>query len=86
VVEEESGEENFDDDGIGGAAFWKPCNEAAFEKLKNADGEEDDLLMNFVNGRKERESEEKEEPEDVEPVEGGAFAVEHFGLGAPKSI
>jgi hypothetical protein len=37
--------------------------------------------MNFVNGRKERESEEKEEPEDVEPVEGGAFAVEHFGLG-----
>jgi hypothetical protein len=54
--------------------------------LKNADGEEDNLLMNFVNGRKERESEEKEEPEDVEPVEGGAFAVEHFGLGAPKSI
>jgi hypothetical protein len=42
--------------------------------------------VEFVNGREEGESEEKEEPEDVEPVEGGAFAVEHFGLEAPKSI
>jgi hypothetical protein len=83
VVEEKRGEENFDEDGIGGAAFWEPGNEAAFEELKDADGEEDELFVDFVNGRKEGESEEKKEPEDVEPVEGGAFAIEHFGRMAP---
>ena len=86
VIEEKSGEKDLDDDGIGGAAFWKPGDEAAFEELEDADGEEDDLFMNFVNGRKEGESEEEKEPEDIEPIEGGAFAIEHFGLEAPRSI
>ena len=81
VVKQKRGEENFDKDGVGGAAFWEPGDEAAFEELKNADGEKDDLFMNLVDGREEGESEEKEEPEDVEPVEGGAFAIEHFGFG-----
>ena len=50
VVEEKRGEENFDDDGVGGAPFWKPRDEAAFEELKNADGKEDDLFVDFVDG------------------------------------
>jgi hypothetical protein len=83
VIEEKSGEKDLDDDGIGGAAFWKPGDEAAFEELEDADGEKDDLFMNFVNGRKEGESEEEKEPEDIEPIEGGALAIEHFGLEAP---
>jgi hypothetical protein len=86
VVEEKGGKEDFDDDGIGGAASWKPGNEAAFEELENADGEEDELFVDFVNGWKKSEGEEKKEPENVEPVEGGAFAIEHFGLEAPRSI
>jgi len=40
--------------------------------------------VDFMNRRKERESEKEKEPEDVEPVEGGAFAIEHFGLKAPR--
>ena len=35
-----SGEKDFDDDGVGGAAFGEPGDEASFEKLKNADREE----------------------------------------------
>jgi hypothetical protein len=42
--------------------------------------------VDFVNGWKKSEGEEKKEPENVEPVEGGAFAIEHFGLEAPRSI
>ena len=84
VVEEKSGEKDLDDDGVGGATFWEPGDEAPFEELKNADGKEDELFVDFVNGRQEGESEEEEEPEDVEPVEGCAFAIEHFGLEAPR--
>ena len=54
--------------------------------MENTDGEEDDLFVDFVDGGEKSEGEEEEEPEDVEPVEGGAFAIEHFGLEAPKSI
>jgi hypothetical protein len=86
VVEKQRREEDLDDDGVGGAALWEPSNEAAFEELENTDGEEDDLFVDFVNWGEEGESEEEEEPENVEPVEGGAFAIEHFGLEAPRSI
>jgi hypothetical protein len=86
MVEEKRGEKDLDDDGVGGAAFWEPRYEASFEKLENADAEEDELFVYFVDGRKEGEGQEEEEPEDVEPVEGGAFAIEHFEWGLRGSI
>ena len=52
--------------------------------MENTDGEEDDLFVDFVDGGEKSEGEEEEEPEDVEPVEGGAFAIEHFRLEAPR--
>ena len=86
MVEQKRSEKDLYDDSVCGASFWEPRNEAAFEKLKDADGKEDELFVDFVNGREKGEGEEEEEPEDVEPVEGGAFAIEHFGLEAPRSI
>jgi len=59
VIEEKRGEQDFDDDGVSGAALWEPPYETAFEELKYADGQEDELFVNFMDGREKSESEEE---------------------------
>ena len=69
MAEEESGEEDFDHDGVNAAAAGTPGDEAAFEYLREADGDDGELLVNFRDGRQKRESKQEQEAERVNPAE-----------------
>src|SRR4029077_1452598 len=70
VSKQESGKQNFYDDAINAAASRQPGDEAAFEQLKYADGEEDQLLVDFFEGREHSEAGEKGQPEKINPADG----------------
>ena len=75
VVQQKSREQKFYDDAIDGAARGKASDHRTFEKLENHDREEDELLVDLINGRKEGESQEERKPEEINPPYGRLLAV-----------
>ena len=56
----------------------KRAIELAFEKLEQREGDQDQLLVDFVDGGQKGETDNEEQPNGVNPVHGRSFAVEHF--------
>ena len=77
MLHEQSGQENLDDDAIILAAGGNPGKKAMLKDLKQADAQQELLLMNFVNGVHERKAAQKGQPEKIRPSESVAFLVCH---------
>ena len=54
-----------------------PSKETMLEDLKQADAEQDFLLMDLVNRVHERQAAKKDQPEEIRPGESVAFLVCH---------
>src|SRR5579863_6299911 len=77
MAQQQSGKQNFQQYGVDAPAGGKPCDQASFEKLKNDEGEDDELLVNFVERGQKCEPHKENDPQRIDPSCGEAFAVRH---------
>jgi hypothetical protein len=83
MVEQQSGERDFNKYAVVRAALWLPRDDGAFEKLKYRDGRERQLLVDLRNGRKKRKTQNEEEPDNIDPAHKRLFAVKHRAGSLP---
>src|SRR5208282_6258655 len=75
VIDQQGGEQDFDEHTVGRAAHRLPGHQPAFEPLGNGDGQQDKLFVRLVDGVGDGQPGQEQQEENVEPTEGSRLRV-----------
>jgi hypothetical protein len=77
VIDEKRSQQDFQYDAVRRTALRQFRDQAPFENLQDANGQERELFVDFVDGRQKRQSEKKDQQENVNPPERRTFAIQN---------
>src|SRR5258708_64752 len=82
VIEEQGGQQDLEEDTVSGAALRQARDHPALKKLGHENRKQDQLFVDFVDGREKRQATKKNQPNQINPIQMevsncGSFAVQH---------